>query len=197
VAGGDLREEWFLLPGSTVWRREVWQGPAREWPELCCADLQLFMSAADAGWGLYYLARPRAHWVQHAEQSGAWRGSDHGLGVAEDVLAFWNGWLEGRPEAQIEMAARQRARWHLRRARALVLSGRRSEARVALRQAAELRRAAALDASELPGMSRLTMAAWMPTGAVRAGVRLKRSPLMRPLERRMTLITPRRSSISP
>src|ERR1700681_2597190 len=27
-----LREEWFLLPNSTMWRREVWTGPAREWP---------------------------------------------------------------------------------------------------------------------------------------------------------------------
>ena len=35
-----LREDWFLLPISTIWRKELWTGPAREWPELSCADLQ-------------------------------------------------------------------------------------------------------------------------------------------------------------
>ena len=119
-----LREEWFLLPISTMWRKEVWAGPARAWPELCCGDLQLFLSAADTGWALYYLPEPLAHWVQHSGQSGAWRGSDHGLGVADDVLAFWDGWLEGRPDAYVELSGRQRARWHLRRARALLLAGR-------------------------------------------------------------------------
>ena len=110
VIGVLLREEWFLLPISTMWRGQLWAGPARQWPALCCADLQLFLSIADAGWGLYYLAEPLAHWVQHSGQSGAWRGSDHGLGVADDVLAFWGSWLEGRPDAEVALAGRQRAR---------------------------------------------------------------------------------------
>lgn len=170
-----LREEWFLLPISTMWRNEVWVGPARAWPELCCADLQLFLSAADAGWALYYLPEPLAHWVQHSGQSGAWRGSDHGLGVADDVLAFWDGWLQGRPQAQIELSSRQRARWHLRRARALLLAGRAPEARAALGRASALRRASAIDRSELPGLTQLSLASRLPAIAVRAGVGLRRS----------------------
>ncbi len=34
----------------------------------------------------------------HRGQSGAWRGPDRGLAVADDVLAFWDGWLQGRPD---------------------------------------------------------------------------------------------------
>jgi hypothetical protein len=124
---------------------------------------------------LYYLPEPLAHWVQHSGQSGAWRGSDHGLGVADDVLAFWDGWLQGRPQAQIELSTRQRARWHLRRARALLLAGRTPEARVALGRASALRRASAIDRSELPGLTQLSLASHLPAIAVRAGIGLKRS----------------------
>ena len=117
----------------------------------CVAPIsQFFLSAADAGWGLYYLPDPLAHWVQHREQSGAWRGSDYGLGVADDVLAFWDSWLQGRPDAQAALANRQRARWHLRRARALLLAGRAPEARTALDRASALRRASSLDRPGTP-----------------------------------------------
>ena len=170
-----LREDWFLLPISTMWRREVWTGPARQWPELCCADLQLFLSAADAGWALYLLPDPLSHWVQHRGQSGAWRGSDNGLGVADDVLAFWGGWLQGRPDDEAALANRQRARWHLRRARALLLAGRAHEARAAIGEAKALRRASALARTELPGLGRLSVASHLPSIAVRTGVGLKRS----------------------
>jgi hypothetical protein len=170
-----LREDWFLLPISTMWRREVWVGPARQWPELCCADLQIFLSAADAGWALYYLPDPLAHWVQHRGQSGAWRGSDNGLGVADDVLAFWGGWLQGRPPHQAALTNRQRARWHLRRARALLLAGQAHEARAAIREASSLRREAGLARAELPGLGRLAVASHLPSIAVRAGVGLKRA----------------------
>lgn len=188
-----LREEWFLLPISTMWRRELWTGPARQWPELVCADLQFFMSAADAGWALYYLPRPLAHWVQHREQSGAWRGSDHGLGVADDVLAFWDQWLEGRPAPQAALADRQRARWHLRRARALILAGRAPEARSAVGRAAALRRASSLDRKDLPGLRRLSVASHLPALAVRAGVGLKRSEFVGSVGRRIRTIEPHRS----
>jgi hypothetical protein len=170
-----LREDWFLLPISTMWRRELWTGPARLWPELCCADLQFFLSGADAGWALYYLPDALAHWVQHRGQSGAWRGSDNGMGVADDVLAFWEGWLQGRPEDQAGLANRQRARWHLRRARALLLAGRSQEARADIERASSLRRASALARTELPGLRRLSVASHLPSIAVRAGVGLKRS----------------------
>jgi cellulose synthase/poly-beta-1,6-N-acetylglucosamine synthase-like glycosyltransferase len=170
-----LREDWFLLPISTMWRREAWTGPARQWPELCCADLQFFLSVADAGWALYYLPAALAHWVQHTGQSGAWRGSDNGMGVADDVLAFWEGWLRGRPDGQAALTNRQRARWHLRRARALMLAGRAHEARADIGQASALRRASALARAELPGLGRLSVASHLPSIAVRAGVGLKRS----------------------
>ena len=179
-----LREDWFLLPISTMWRRELWAGPARQWPELCCADLQFFLSAADAGWALYYLADPLAHWVQHRGQSGAWRGSDNGLGVADDVLAFWAGWLQGRPGEQAALANRQRARWHLRRARALLLAGRAGEARADIGEASSLRRASGLARTELPGLGRLSVASHLPSFAVRAGVGLKRSLTEGPARRR-------------
>jgi glycosyltransferase involved in cell wall biosynthesis len=169
-----LREEWFLLPISTVWRSELWTGPARAWPELCCSDLQLFLSIADAGWGLYYLPEPLAHWVQHRGQSGAWRGADHGLGVADDVLAFWDLWLEDRPPELVALSNRTRARWHLRRARALVLSGRSAEARAEVRRAAALGRVSALDPTELPGLRQLRLATRLPNGLARGAVALKR-----------------------
>jgi glycosyltransferase involved in cell wall biosynthesis len=185
-----LREEWFLLPISTIWRSQVWTGPARQWPELCCADLQFFLSAADAGWGLYYLPDPLAHWVQHREQSGAWRGSDYGLGVADDVLAFWDSWLEGRTDAQAALADRQRARWHLRRARALLLAGRAPEARTALERASALGRASSLGRTELPGLRQLLVASHLPTMAVRAGVGIKRSVFTRSARRRIQSVEP-------
>ncbi|HXQ44762.1 MAG TPA: glycosyltransferase [Acidimicrobiales bacterium] len=165
-----LTEEWFLLLDTTVWRREVWAGPARDWPDLCCGDLQFFLSAAEAGWPLYFLDRVLATYRQHEGQSGAWRGSDHGLGVADDVLAFWEGWLRGRPEDQVALTARQRARWHLRRARALVLSGRTAEARAAVARA----RALAVGA-DLPDLRRLQVAVALPNRVARTAVALKRA----------------------
>ncbi|MGH9018575.1 MAG: glycosyltransferase family 2 protein, partial [Acidimicrobiales bacterium] len=50
-----LGEEWFLLINAMVWRRQVWTGPARRWPDLCCADLQFYLSVAEAGWPFYFL----------------------------------------------------------------------------------------------------------------------------------------------
>ncbi len=169
-----LREDWFLLPTSTMWRRELWTGPARQWPDLSCGDLQFFLSAADAGWGLHYLPRVLAHRVQHDGQVSAWRGPDHGLRAADDVLAFWGWWLEGRPDEQVELTNRQRARWHLRRARALLLAGRSPEARAALARASELRHASGIARPELPGLRRLTVSSRLPSAAVRVGVNLKR-----------------------
>jgi glycosyltransferase involved in cell wall biosynthesis len=188
-----LREEWFLLPISTMWRGQLWAGPARQWPALCCADLQLFLSIADGGWGLYYLPEPLAHWVQHSGQSGAWRGSDHGLGVADDVLAFWDGWLRGRPDAEVALASRQRARWHLRRARALILAGRAPEARASVGRAVAIARATGLDRRDMPGLRQLSVASRLPTAAVRAGVGLKRSAFKGSLGRRLRSVGPHRS----
>ncbi|HEY5025193.1 MAG TPA: glycosyltransferase family 2 protein [Acidimicrobiales bacterium] len=188
-----LREEWFLLPISTMWRGQLWEGPARQWPALCCADLQLFLSIADAGWDLYYLPEPLAHWVQHSGQSGAWRGSDLGLGVADDVLAFWDDWLQGRADAEVALATRQRARWHLRRARALILAGRAPEARASVGRAVAMARASALDRRELPGLVQLSVASRLPAAAVRAGVGLKRSAFKGSLGRRIRSLGPHRS----
>ncbi|MDR3651176.1 MAG: glycosyltransferase family 2 protein [Acidimicrobiales bacterium] len=163
-----LREDWFLLLNATVWRRQVWTGAARQWPDLRCGDLQLFLSAAEDDWSLFYLPEPLAHWVQHDEQSGAWRGSDHGLGVADDVLAFWDGWLEGRPAHQVALTERQRATWHLRRARALLLAGRSSEARVAIRSAS------GCTGAHLPGLWRMRIASRLPPSVVSGAVGAKR-----------------------
>jgi glycosyltransferase involved in cell wall biosynthesis len=163
-----LREEWFLLLGNVIWRREVWAGPARRWPDLCCGDLQVFLSAADAGWPIYFLDAELMTYSIHRGQSGAWRGSDHGLGVANDVLAFWDGWLRGRPPDQVALTARQRARWYLRQARALLLSGRTSEAR---RSVAE---AVALDVPDLPDLGKMRLAVALPNPVVRGAVGLKR-----------------------
>ncbi len=163
-----LAEEWFMLLDNALWRRQLWAGPAREWPDLCCGDLQFFLSAAEARWPVSFLDRALVVYRLHEGQSGAWRGSDHGLGVAEDVLAFWDGWLRGRPEEQIALTAPQRARWHLRRARALVLSGRTPEARVAVA------RAEALGGPDLPDLRRSKMAVALPNRFVRGAVSLKR-----------------------
>ena len=165
-----LSEEWFLLLSAVIWRREVWAGPAREWPvDLCCSDLQFFLSAADAGWPIYFLDTVLMTYSLHEGQSGAWRGADHGLGVAEDALAFWEGWLRGRPEDQVAKTAGQRARWHLRRARALVLSGRTPEAR------AEVARAAAFGVPDLPQLGRMKLSTALPNRLVRGAVTAKRA----------------------
>ncbi len=164
-----LAEEWFMLLDAGLWRREVWSGPARQWPDLCCGDLQLFLSMAEAGWSLQQLDEPLAFYALHRGQSGAWRGPDSGLGVADDVLAFWDGWLRGRPAAEVALTARPCARWHLRRARALLLAGRATEARRAVAEAE------ALGGSGLPDLRRLKLAAALPNGAVRATVAIKRA----------------------
>lgn len=164
-----LTEEWFMFVGNTVWRRQLWAGPARRWPDLCCGDLQFFLSAAEAGSSLYFLDAELMAWSIHRGQSGAWRGADSGLTVANDVLTFWDGWLRGRPEAQIARTARQRARWHLRRARALVLLGRSAEAR------GDVARAEALGGRDLEGLRKLRWAAGLPGPLVRGAVALKRA----------------------
>jgi hypothetical protein len=164
-----LTEEWFMLVGNTVWRRDVWAGPARRWPDLCCGDLQFFLSAAEAGSSIYFLDAELMAWSIHRGQSGAWRGSDSGLAVADDVLTFWAGWLRGRPEAQVALTARQRARWHLRRARALILLGRSAEAR------GDVTRAEALGGPDLDGLGKLRRAAALPGPVVRGAVALKRA----------------------
>ena len=152
--------------------------------------------------GLYYLPDMLYHWVQHDGQSGAWQGSDNGLGVADDVLAFWEGWLEGRPGSEVTRAARQRARWQMRRARALVLAGRPGEARMALRRATALQRTAGLERRDLPGLRRLTVASRLPTPVVLNAIDLKRamsrrSKLTRSVERRFGAIAPDRSVTEP
>jgi glycosyltransferase involved in cell wall biosynthesis len=163
-----LAEEWFMLLDNSVWRREVWAGPARRWPDLCCGDLQFFLSAAEARWPFYFLDAALSVYSVHEGQSGAWRGADNGLGVADDVLAFWEQWLEGRPPGQIALTARQRARWHLRRARALLLARRTVEARQAVN------RAQAFGVSDLPELRRLKLALVLPNPVVRRAVALKR-----------------------
>jgi hypothetical protein len=133
-----------------------------------CADLQLFLSAAEAGWPLFYIPDRLAHWSQHSGQSGALRGSDHGLGVADDVLAFWDGWLEGRSPRYMVLTEGQRARWQVRRARALLLSGRAFQARAALRAVKES------DVPVIPGQWQLSVASHLPTPVVHAAIRAKR-----------------------
>jgi glycosyltransferase involved in cell wall biosynthesis len=164
-----LREEWFMLQGNAVWRRELWAGAAREWPELCCADLQFFLSVADAQWPVYFVDRVLMTYSMHVGQSGAWRGADSGLAVADDVLAFWERWLRGRPEKEVALTAGQRARWQLRRARALVLAGRTGEARRAVAAAQ------AFGVAELPGLGRLKLAVAVPNPVARGAVALKRA----------------------
>jgi glycosyltransferase involved in cell wall biosynthesis len=180
-----LREEWFLLLSNMVFRRQVWNGPARRWPELCCADLQFFLSAADAGWPLYFLDSPLASYSLHRDQSGAWRGQDNGLAVADDVLAFWAGWLAGRPADEIALTARQRARWQLRRARALLLAGHTAPARRAVAEAE------ALAGRDLPDRRRLKLAAALPNPVVRGAVRLKRAVTDTVSDRLATRVTTR------
>jgi hypothetical protein len=157
-----------MLLCSTMWRRELWTGPARQWPDLRCGDLQFFLSAAEAGWDLYFVDAALAYYSEHHGQSGASRGADNGLGVADDVLAFWDGWLPGRPAAQVALTSSQRALWHLRRARALLLSGRRADARAAITEAARF------GVSDLPGLRPLRLAASIPNPVVRGAVALKR-----------------------
>jgi hypothetical protein len=165
-----LREEWFLLPTACVWRRQVWSGQAREWHlDLRTTELQLFLSAAEAGWSFYYHPEPLAHWVQHPGQSGAPRGGDLGMAAADDALEFWRRWLQGRPAEYSDLSSRQRARCHLRRARAFVLTGKRAEASSALREAT------ALGGRRLPGRRQVAVATRFPSPIVRAAVGAKRA----------------------
>ena len=165
-----LREEWFLLPSATVLRREVWDGPAREWqPDLHTADLQLYLSAAEAGWAFHYLPKPLVHWVQHRGQSGAHRGGDFGLAMADDVLEFWTRWLGIRPASLADATSRQRAMSQLRRARALILLKRRAAALDALTEAVNLA------GPDLPGRRQLVFAARVPAPLLRVGLGVKRA----------------------
>jgi glycosyltransferase involved in cell wall biosynthesis len=165
-----LCEEWFLLPSATMFRREVWEGPARQWQsDLHTTELQLYLSAAEAGWAFYYLPKPLVHWVQHEGQSSFHRQPDYGLAMAEDVLQFWARWLKGRPVNLTEATSHQRAKVQLRRARALILLNRRKEAREALAEAA------ALEGPDLPGLRRIAFAARLPAPLLQVGLGAKRT----------------------
>jgi glycosyltransferase involved in cell wall biosynthesis len=164
-----IREEWFLLPSSSLWRHKVWTGAASYWPDLRCADLQFFLSVAAAGWAFFYLDKPLAHFHQHAGQTGSPRGPDHGLAMADDVLTFWGQWLQTRPPADWELSARPRANWYLRRARALMLNGRIRDAR------ADIDRARELGGDDLPDFRRLSLAALLPAPVVHGTVALRRA----------------------
>ena len=164
-----VREEWFLLPSATVFRREVWDGPAREWPpDISTADLQLYLSAAEAAWAFYYLPKPLVHWVQHRDQSGAHRGGDFGLAVIDEALRFWARWLSSRPAGLADTTSRQRAMSQLRRARALILLKRRAAALDALTEAVNLA------GPDLPGRRRLAFAARVPAPLLQVGLGAKR-----------------------
>ncbi len=165
-----VREEWFLLPTSSMWRQEVWHGGARLWPsDLYASDLQLYLAAAEEGWAFYYLPIPLAHWVQHSEQSATHLSGDYGLAVADDTLEFWDRWLSGRPDHYAQISRRQRANTQLRRARALLLLGDREGAREALS------RARRLAGSGGYAYTRLTLAVRLPQPIIRAGLAAKRS----------------------
>lgn len=167
-----VREEWFLLPTSSMWRREVWHGAAREWPrDLHASDLQLYLSAAEEGWAFYYLPMLLAHWVQHGDQTAPHRGGDYGLAVANDTLEFWDRWLRDRPEHYTVISRRQRANTQLRRARALLLLGNRTAAREALSKARRLGGAGG------PGYMRLTVGVRLPMPLLRTGLEAKRSAM--------------------
>jgi len=164
-----VREEWFLLPTSSMLRREVWQGAAREWPmHLHVSELQLYLSAAEVGWSFYYLPSPLAHWVQHDGQSAAYMSGDYGLAIANDVLEFWESWLRDRSEHYVRISRRQRANTQLRRARALLLLGDRKTAREALSAARQLAGAG------VPGYKRFTVGSRLPLPVLRAVLVSKR-----------------------
>jgi glycosyltransferase involved in cell wall biosynthesis len=167
-----VREEWFLLPTSSMWRREVWHGAARAWPtDLHASDLQLYLSAAEEGWAFYYLPMLLAHWVQHGDQTATHLGGDYGLAVANDTLEFWDRWLRDRPEHYTLISRRQRRNTQLRRARALLLLGDRSAAREALSKARQLGGAGG------HGYTRLTVGVWLPSPVLRTGLEAKRSAM--------------------
>jgi hypothetical protein len=90
------------------------------------------------------------------------------MAAADDALEFWRRWLQGRPAEYRELSSRQRALCHLRRARAFMLTGRRVEARSALREAT------ALGGRRLPGWLRMAVAVRIPSSVVRAVVGAKR-----------------------
>ena len=165
-----VREEWFLLPTSSMWRREVWRGAARAWPlHLHVSELQLYLSAAEEGWSFYYLPAPLAHWVQHEGQSATHLSGDYGLAISNDVLEFWECWLRDRSEHYAQVSRRQRANTQLRRARALLLLGDRDTARAALASARQLAGAGG------PGYARLAVGVRLPLPVLRAGLVSKRA----------------------
>ena len=165
-----VREEWFLLPTSSMWRREVWHGAARAWPmHLHTSELQLYLSAAEEGWSFYYLPATLAHWIQHDGQSATHLSGDYGLSIANDVLEFWEKWLRDRSERYTQISRRQRANTQLRRARALLLLGDRQAARGAMAAARQLAGAGG------PGYTRLALGIRLPLPVLHAGLASKRS----------------------
>ena len=88
--------------------------------------------------------------------------------MADDVLAFWTGWLEGRSGEQVALTHIQRDRWQVRRARALLLAGRSAEARAALDGVA------GTTGGDVPGWRQLSLASRLPNAMVRGALRIKR-----------------------
>ena len=193
-----LREDWFLLLNATMWRREVWAGPARQWSELCCADLQLFLSAADAGWALYYLPTPLAHWAQHRGQSGAERGVGPRVGSGKRRSR-----LLGRVARRTTGGpgrALQRATGALAPPASPGPCCWRDEAlrRVSPSKAAlALARESDLVPTDLPGLRRLSFASHLPPFAVRTGVGLKRVGMAQLMPVASHQITARRLGVRP
>ena len=74
----------YLLPSTTMIRREVWDRGAKRWPDLVCADLALFVDAALAGWPFFYVDEPLVVYRKHPGQIGAVERRHR-----EHVVAFW------------------------------------------------------------------------------------------------------------
>jgi len=161
-----LTEEWFMLLCNTVWRREVWAAP----PAVAGAVLRrpsVLPGGGRGGWPIYFLDTVLAAYTLHRGQSGAWRGQDSGLGVADDVLAFWAGWLAGKPSSQ----SRPRPS-----ARPLAPTAGRALAVVGTVGCCPgaVATAEALAGTELPGLRRLKTGGGIANPVVRGAVALKR-----------------------
>lgn len=132
----------YLIPSTTVVRREVWTRGRRAWPDLVCADLALFVDAALRGWPYCYIDEPLVVYRKHPGQIGADERRHR-----DDILAFWDGyrfddaaaerlrrakladWLVARAGTHLKQGRPAEARSDLRRARGLGPQGRSPRAR--------------------------------------------------------------------
>jgi glycosyltransferase involved in cell wall biosynthesis len=159
----------YLIPSTTMMRRDVWDDGPQTWPDLVVADVAMFVGAALAGWPFFYIDEPLVVYRKHEGQIGVAE-----LRNREHVVALWDSYRFEDREAESARRAKL-AHWLIACAGARLKQGDAAGAR------ADLARANAIDARiDRPRRLALTLLARQPALVAPANRAWRR---LRPRER--------------